>query len=400
MASSQRRGEPSPDDRGSKRNRPGLTRIDVGRAVTPAGIVGPASVVIEDGTLAAVDEPARVGATPGAEVISQPDATAVPGFVDVQNNGSVGHLFGDAGAWGEIAAFLVSTGTTAVCPTITSRPLATYLPSIATLAGGNEHTVPRLLGVHLEGPFLSPERLGAHDPAALRDPDVEFAERLIDEALVPIAIWTFAPERPGAESLIRLLVERGVVASAGHTDATFDEIRSARDRGLTMITHLFNAQRGLHHREPGVVGAGLILDGLRCGLILDGHHVHPEVVRLAVRAAPERMFLVTDATPAAGLPPGLHLAGAAHLDSSTGVPTLADGTLAGSALRMDVAFRAAVDLVGIEAAVRLTATTPAMAVGRSDIGVLARGALADLLLLDAALEPISVWVDGVTVWER
>lgn len=377
--------------------RPKLTRLDVARAVTPAGIISPASVLIDGAKLSAVDEPARIGATPGARTMSELGATAVPGFVDLQNNGSVGHLFGEPGAWAQIAAFLVSTGTTAVCPTITSHPLESYLPRIATLADGSEHGVPRLIGAHLEGPFLSAARVGAHDPAAVRDPDLEFAARLIDESPVPIAIWTFAPELPRADRLLRLVVERGVVASAGHTDATFEEMRLARDRGLTMITHLFNAQRGLHHREPGVVGAGLLLDGLRCGLILDGQHVHPEVVGLVLRAAPERMFLVTDAAPQAGLPPA-HQLGTTPPASSRDAPTLPDGTLAGSALRMDEAFRAAVDLVGIETAVHLSATTPARAVGRPDIGSLAPGSFADLLLLDAELEVRSVWVAGNEVW--
>jgi len=365
-------------------------RVDVGRALTPDGVVEPATILIEGERIAAVES-----GGPGSSLV------AVPGFVDLQINGAAGVDFRDPrdADWPGLGAYLLSTGVTACCPTIPTASTDAYRPALAAIADGFEGPdTPHLLGAHLEGPFLNPVRRGAHDPALMREPDLGWAGALVEESPVPVAIWTLAPELPGALALARELVARGVVVSVGHSDATYAQVVEARNAGLAMVTHLFNAMPSLHHREPGVVGAAFDLAGLRVGLILDLVHVAPPVARHALAALGERAFLVTDAMALAGLPPGTYRAGALTVDTTNGSPRLSDGTLAGSVLRMDDAFRSAAAMAGIEAAVHLCSTSPAQALGRGDLGVLAPGARADVVLLDADLRVARVLLAGNDVW--
>lgn len=365
-----------------------IARVDVGAAVIGDRLVAPASLVVgHDGTLVAVGEPSAVGDVAGVERVTASDAVAVPGFVDLQVNGAAGHDFRtpDADRCRAALAALAATGTTACCPTIVTSPRAVYDPALRTVADATvagDATAPLVLGVHLEGPFLRLERRGAHDPGSLQPPDAGWAAALVDASPVPVAIWTLAPELDGAADLVRVLRQRGVVVSAGHTDATYDEVVAAVDAGVSMVTHLFNAQRGLHHRDPGVVGAALDLAALRVGVIADGHHVHPAVVRTALRVLGERAFLVTDAIAAAGLPAGDHRSLGRAVDTSSGAPMTADGVLAGSLLTMDQAFRNVLADVGWVTAAHLTSASPASAVGRDDLGTLEAGRRADVVLLD------------------
>jgi len=369
-----------------------MERFDVDQVVTPTGVVAPASVVIESGRIVAVGDPAEVGAVGGTP--TRLHGTLVPGFVDLQVNGIAGRQFGmGSDLLASTAAALVATGTTAFCPTLTTRPLDDYPAVVAGL--GAARTAPRNLGLHLEGPFLSSEHAGAHDRASLTAPTADAVERLLD--LGDIAIVTLAPELPGGRDAVARFVQAGVVVSAGHTDATYAQLRDAVDAGVTMVTHLFNAQRGIHHRDPGTAGGALLIDTLHVGIILDGEHVHPDLAFLALRAAGERAFAVTDAVATAGLPPGRHTFDGITVDTTGGPPRLLDGTLAGSNLTMDAAFRFVAEVLGLQAAVTATATAPARAVGRRDLGVVEPGTAADLVLLDDGLEVLGVWCDGVRV---
>jgi N-acetylglucosamine-6-phosphate deacetylase len=255
-----------------------------------------------------------------------------------------------------------------------------------------------VLGVHVEGPFLAEAQAGAHDAAMFCDP----AADLVDALLAPgtMALLTLAPERAGALEAIARAVGAGVVVSAGHSDAPADVVAAAVGAGLRMVTHLFNAQSGMDHREPGVAAQGLADPRLACGLILDGHHVAGPVARVAFAAAAGRIALVTDAIAAAGMPPGVYELGGAPVFVRPGEPpTRADGTLAGAVLRLDDAVARAVSL-GVDPAVALEAASrvPADVLGRTDLGRLAAGCRADLVWLGPDLRTRAAWVGGELVY--
>jgi len=328
-------------------------------------------------------------------------ALIAPGFVDLQVNGAFGSDVGvDPGALEAISRALPRSGVTAYLPTAISWPLDRYagLFDAVDRAGA---AGARILGVHLEGPFLAPSRSGAHDPANLRPVDLGVVEDLLGSGHV--RVMTLAPELPGALDAIELIAGAGSVASAGHTEATHDEIVRAADAGLTLGTHLFNAMSPLGHRQPGAPGA-LLADGrLRTGLIADGVHVHPAAVRIAYAAkGAGGIALVTDAMQAAGMPDGLYELSGRPVIVEHGEARLEDGTLAGAAVTMDEAVRRLAGFLGIglEAAIPMATRTPALALGLDGLGRIARGAEADLVVLspDGVVE--ETWVAGEPVYRR
>ena len=253
---------------------------------------------------------------------------AIPGLVDLQVNGFGGVDFASADAAGYRRAgeALLEGGVTAFQPTLTTAPeeaLTAALAAIPEVPIG-----PRVIGAHLEGPFLSPVRLGAHPVSARRDPDSELLERLL--AAGPVTEMTLAPELPGALELIDLLVARGVVVSCGHSDATAEEALRAFDRGAATVTHLFNAMRPLRHRDPGIAGAALARDDVVVQVILDGHHLAEETAQVIWRAAAGRVALVSDAIAAAGVGDGTFRLGGTDVEVLNGVARREDGVLAGS----------------------------------------------------------------------
>lgn len=316
------------------------------------------------------------------------DATGLlvaPGFIDLQLNGGFDHDFTETpSALWEVGARLPATGVTAFLPTIITAPeerVARAQAALRQRPPGYLGAEP--LGLHLEGPWLNPEQRGAHPPAFLRPPDLNLAAEWTPERGVRLV--TLAPELPGALPLIRALAGRGVVVGAGHSRATCAEMRAAFDAGLRYGTHLFNAMRPLHHREPGIVGALLAEPGATVGLIADGIHVHPQMAALAWKLAGPRLNLVTDAMAALGMPPGDYRLGARAVHVAGGEARLDDGTLAGSLLTLDVAARNLVAFTGCalaEALVTATAT-PAALLGL-DRGRLAPGCVADVVLLTPA----------------
>jgi N-acetylglucosamine-6-phosphate deacetylase len=256
------------------------------------------------------------------------------------------------------------------------------------------------LGLHLEGPFLSPAKRGAHPASLLRLPTLAGIEGWTRPA--GVAVVTLAPDLPGALEVIEALVARGVVVSLGHTPATAAVATAALQAGASWVTHLFNAMAPLHHREPGLAGLALIDDRVRVGLIPDGIHVHPHVVAMAQRTLGPRLTIVTDAVGALGMPPGRQALGGAEVTVGDDGVRLPDGTLAGSNLAMDQGVRNLVAFSGCppEHALRAASTAPAAVLGDTVRGTLAPGARADLVLLTERLELMTTIVGGAVLHDE
>jgi N-acetylglucosamine-6-phosphate deacetylase len=318
---------------------------------------------------------------------------ASPGFVDLQVNGfgGIDFLDSDAAGYRRAGEALLETGVTAYLPTFITTPEEQLLNAIDEVPLNGEG--PRILGIHLEGPFLAAGRLGTHPPLARRDPDPSLLERLLGSGR--IRLMTLAPELEGADELIDLLLRRGVTVSCGHTDATADEANTAFDRGVRTVTHLFNAMRPLRHRDPGIAGAALARDDVVVQVILDGVHLAAETARLVWRAAAGRVALVTDAVSGAGVQDGSYSLGGFEVKIRDGVVRGPDGQLAGSVLTMIEAVRNlhALD-VPLPQALEAASTVPASVLGLPDVGRLEPGASADIVVVDDNLRIERVLVGG------
>ncbi len=324
----------------------------------------------------------------------------VPGFIDLHVHGGGGAdcMAGEEAAR-RAARFHASHGTTRMLLTTVTAPkddIFHALDGIHALMQRPGREEARVAGVHLEGPFISPDKLGAQPPYPLL-PDEEAMREFMSRA--SIQVITLAPELPGALEFIRYLRSHGVRPQIGHTVASAAEALAGLEAGVRSFTHLYNAMSGLHHRRPGVVGAALAEAGW-AEIIADGRHVDPLAVKVALRAIPN-LYVVTDAVAAAGMPAGSYQLGSYTVFKKSDGVFLEDGTLAGSALTMDQALRNLVDW-GLELAeaVRRVSTLPAEYMGWSDLGVIKSGAQADLVVLDDDLEIEEVYVAGKRVYAR
>ena len=368
-----------------------------GRVVTEREVWDRGTVLVEGKTIAAVSRD-RLGAD---ETLDVDDCFLAPGFVDLQVNGSFGvDVIKHPGSLDRLSEKLLSTGTTSYLPTVISLPLESYpalLPRISP--GAKAGAEP--LGLHLEGPFINPAKRGAHPEVNVSHPDAGALRAMLDLTLVRMV--TLAPEMPGAGDLVPVASERGAVVSLGHSDATFEEALAALDSGVRSVTHLFNAMSPMHHRDPGVPGAALIHREAVCGIIADGRHVHPGMVRLAYeKLGADRLFLVTDAMSAAGMDAGDYSLGDHRVRMGDGVPRLEDGTIAGSVLLMDEALRNVLAFTGcsLPEAVRMAATTPANLLGEDLKGRLAPGSDADVVVLSPDLNVEMAWSRGKLEYDR
>ena len=376
--------------------------------VTGTAVLRPGWLDVAEGRVVGVG----AGTPPRPADVALGAVTVVPGFVDIHVHGGGGGAFPEATAEGSRSAVELHArhGTTTIVASLVSASPRDLLRQVGVLA--DQVRAGLIAGIHLEGPWLAPSKRGAHEPSALRLPDPVEIDRVLGAGGGTIRMVTLAPELEGSLDAIRRIVADGAVAAVGHTDATYEQTRAAIGAGATVATHLFNAMRPVHHREPGPVMALLEDPRVTVEMIGDGVHLHPALARHVWAAAgTDRVALVTDAMAAAGMPDGSYRLGARPGEVVAGVARLAGTpTIAGSTATMDQLFRFAVLSSELDrdaallAAVRQTSTNPARAAGLESMGVagggLAEGTAADLVVLDGTWNATAVmrkgsWVSGV-----
>lgn len=375
------------------------TALRGGRIVTPDGVLESGWLTVRDGLIEAIGtgEP-----TPSDNVVDLAGAWVLPGFVDIHCHGGGGASYTETDPERLAAAVTAHRrhGTTTTMASLVSGTIPTLADQVAALRELVQDGL--FTGIHLEGPFISAARCGAHDPAVLRAPDRESVDTLLSVGDGAIRMVTLAPELDGAVEAVRRFTNAGVIVAIGHTDATLAQVLPAVDAGATVATHLFNGMRPLHHREPGPIGALLDDERVTVELICDLVHLHPTVVRIAARhAGAGRTVLVTDAMAAAGVGDGVYSVGALRVTVRDGVPTLdGGGSLAASTLTLDAAVRNFVQSCGMTMAeaTRAVSGRPAELLGAADrIGSIGVGKAADLVVLDEGLHISSVLHRGTWV---
>jgi N-acetylglucosamine-6-phosphate deacetylase len=389
--------------------------LNGGDVVLPGEIRERASVIVDDGRIAAV-VPAPA-APAGAVVVDVSNCYIVPGFIDVHVHGIAGHDTLDGGdVVAQIAGELPRHGVTAFCPTAVAcgpDDLQLFLEQVSAAAGAPRANAARVLPAHLESNFINPDFRGAQPLKCLRTPDQPRGAvawpftgsqilDVIEHARPSVGIVTLAPELPGGIDLVRALAGAGHIVSLGHSGADFDTAVAAIEAGARHATHLFNRMTPIAHRAPGLAGAVLARHDVAAELICDGYHVHPAMCAVAIAAkGPSRVMAITDATAGAGRPPGsAAMLGGQTIHVRDGVAFLDDGTLAGSTLTMDRAFRNLVTLFRqsvVDAAV-MCSTTPARQLGLGGLGRIAEGQQADLVVIDRDFKVVRTFVGGNQVW--
>jgi N-acetylglucosamine-6-phosphate deacetylase len=387
------------------------TRLWAPRAVTASGIRERVRVVLADGRIARLED----GVDPDVGDDRLEHATLLPGLVDLQVNGGDGAAYSaeDPDERARATAYHVKRGTTSLLATLVSAPLDALEPAIARLAGDVDDSGP-VVGLHVEGPFLSEEKAGAHAPGVLCDPTPERVKRILEPARGTLRMFTLAPERDGALEAIASLAREGAVVAAGHSMATHAQVQRAIQAGLSFVTHVGNAsdwpsrpfdpERGYRRSEPGLVGSFLIEERLAGSLILDGHHVHPGLGRALIELrGTASVVLVSDATPAAGLEPGHYRLGGMEAEIHPGgYAVAAGGGLAGSVITLLDAVRVAVEQAGVPwvDAVAMASAVPARLIGIAPRkGALRAGADADLLFVAPDWSVLRVYRAGEPVYD-
>ncbi len=390
--------------------------IDGGTLITPEVVIKGGRVVIGEGTIVAVGALGATDFPAVAEVIRADGLYVCPGFIDLQMNGAAGFdvLDGTEEALTAIARFNISHATTSFLPTLISSPIEKMTAVVKHVRNLQRKSVSgsKILGVHLEGPYISPAQIGAHDPRYVRLPAREEVETLLDYSDI-IRVITAAPEVPDVIDMCREFVHRGTVASIGHSNATYDEVLAAVDSGFTMVTHIYSVMSSMMRVGPrkvaGVLEAALLLDELSVGVIGDGFHVPEPFMKLVLKAkGTGKAILVTDAIRATGLTDGKYVLGTNEDERfalvENGVAMTPDRTLyAGSVTTMDVCVRNAVSLGGIELkdAVAMATINPAKLLHmENEVGSLEQGKKADLVILDRELKPVYTIINGEVVFKR
>jgi len=369
--------------------------------VTEQGIVANGSIQVIGSTIAAIHESGA--AAPQGEVIDAKGSWVLPGFIDVHVHGGYGADFMDASkeSLDTITRFHSSMGTTSIVATSMTAPREALDDVIESVAAYRSNPMPyaQVVGVHLEGPFLNPSKIGAQNPDYVVLPQIDWIQTWYDKYPGLIKTLALAPEREGALAMIEWCRDHGIVTAAAHTEATYDDMKAAAQHGLSHSVHMYNAMKPIHHREPGTVGAILTMDEVSAEIIADGVHVHPVCIKLlAAMKQQENLLLITDAMSAAGLDDGIYQLGGQDVLVKGGVARLKEGdSLAGSTLTMIRGFQYLVEEVGlsVEQVSKLASGNPAKLLGLSDtIGSIATGKHADLLLVTPSFELERVYVQG------
>lgn len=359
------------------------TAILAGRVLLDGDLVGPVMLTVTDGRIADIGPP-----TPVADMVDASTATVVPGLIDIHTHGGAGVqvIDGPSADLDLLADFYAGHGVTGFLATVggSRQHILDGIAAVRSHVDRGRTTGARCLGVHVEGPFISPHALGAFLPESVQAPDPGFLREMLAAAGGLLRLMTVAPE--GADDVIALAVENGVVCSAGHSVATVEQTIRAVDAGVRSVSHLFNGMAAFHHREPGLIGAALTDDRLVCEVIADGVHVHPAAVRLAARAkGVEGIVLVSDSISATGLPDGEYELEEVRVTVSDGEVRLADGTLAGSTLTLDRAVANLARWAGVplSEAVLSATVVPARLLGiEAQHGFIGVGRDADLAAFD------------------
>jgi N-acetylglucosamine-6-phosphate deacetylase len=379
------------------------TCITAGWVFTPLESIQSGMVVIEDGQIVSISARAAAEIPSGAEDLEFHDLILAPGYIDIHVHGGAGHDVMQDDPSGRVAfeRSLARNGVTSYLATTVTAPMERILGALDRLAGlitaEPEAAGARALGIHLEGPFISPRKCGVHPVDHLLDPTLERFDKLWQASSGTVKMMTIAPELPGAEPVIAEALKRGVHSSLGHSDATFASAKNAIKAGATHATHTFNAMRALDHREPGILGAVLSDDRLMADIIADGVHVAPAMIKLFLKAkGPELAVLITDAISATGMPDGSYQLGGFKVQVR-GDRCEFEGKLAGSVLTMDRAVRNVMSFAdwNLQQSVALASRNPSCLLGISENkGVIAEACDADLILLTPAGEVVCTWVSG------
>jgi len=338
-------------------------------------------------------------------VVDHGDAVIAPGFIDIHVHGIAGHDAMDPGTGSlqHISQHLASKGVTGFLATLQTAPQKELLEALRRVKREMYGSIPgaKVLGTHLEGPFISQNKMGAQQNFA-REPTMRQLEEIYEAAGGTLKIVTLAPEVKGGLDAVKFLRERNIVVSAGHTDATYHEARQAFDAGVSHLGHFWNGMRGVHHREPGVVGAGLEDENVTVELIADCLHVHPTVLGITVKLkGPEKVVLISDLIKPAGLPNGEHVLDGGTFLLDDGLIKLPSGVIAGSSVGLDKAVRNMVEKVGVSlhVAVQMATSTPARVIGLESKGRLEPGFDADIVIMDENFNVIETIVEGSTVFK-
>ncbi|WP_217592078.1 N-acetylglucosamine-6-phosphate deacetylase [Cohnella sp. GbtcB17] len=376
------------------------------RAVLRDRIVEDAEVLIEDGKIVGISEKMEGGAASSAlQHLDGQGQLLIPGMIDVHIHGAKGFdmMDGSTRSVEEVSRACVETGCTSFLATSVSSTLEQFLgmaKSVGEVAGREPGAA--IAGIHMEGPYLHPKRKGMQNEAYLRHPDLNELETILATTGDQLKMVTLAPELPGGLEMIERLVAKGIVVAVAHSDATYEQAKTAFAAGASHITHCFNGMRPIHHRDPGVIVAAFEEDKVSLQAIVDGVHLHPAIVRLMYRLkGPEGVVLITDALQAMGMGDGTYLFGGHQTRVEDGVARLQDGTLASSTVTMNLALRNTVELgVPLCEAVAMATRTPADVLGLSGKGRIEPDCDADLVLLDESYGVVWSMVGGELRYQR